>query len=253
MRKLFRYKSVNEFLWQELELAELYCCTPPALNDPFDCRIDWRNSLERAGRHDGLSNERRAAVDEIKAEFERRDPGHRVGVCCFTCKVDDHLMWAHYADGHRGVCLMYDIPDDYLMEKHPPSGGGMVRRALRDHNGFFFMGGAPIKYDDNAFYNWLTEGDLDEAGTGWMPGNALAKLFSSKAKVWAHEEEFRIITSQPGRLCLDPSFLSQVVFGTATSDDHRRLIERMAKRNNPHVNVQPATRSTTADFGITFP
>jgi hypothetical protein len=46
--QIFRYRPVNDFLWQELELAQFYCCSPLALNDPFDCRIDWRASLERA-------------------------------------------------------------------------------------------------------------------------------------------------------------------------------------------------------------
>jgi hypothetical protein len=46
--QIFRYRPINDFLWQELELAQFYCCSPLALNDPFDCRIDWGASLERA-------------------------------------------------------------------------------------------------------------------------------------------------------------------------------------------------------------
>jgi hypothetical protein len=45
--QIFRYRSVNDFLWQELKLAQFYYCSPLALNDPFDCRIDWSALLER--------------------------------------------------------------------------------------------------------------------------------------------------------------------------------------------------------------
>lgn len=30
------------------------------------------------------------------------------GVSCFSEKVDDLLMWGHYAEGHRGFCLEFD-------------------------------------------------------------------------------------------------------------------------------------------------
>lgn len=29
----------------------------------------------------------------------------RYGVCCFTTKSDSTLMWSHYADHHRGMCV----------------------------------------------------------------------------------------------------------------------------------------------------
>jgi hypothetical protein len=31
----------------------------------------------------------------------------RAGVACFSALPDDLLMWAHYADKHRGVCLKF--------------------------------------------------------------------------------------------------------------------------------------------------
>ena len=32
------------------------------------------------------------------------------GVCCFSEKKDDILMWSHYADGHKGFCLEFITP-----------------------------------------------------------------------------------------------------------------------------------------------
>jgi hypothetical protein len=39
-----------------------------------------------------------------KSRFER-------GVACFSAAADNLLLWAHYADGHRGFCLEFDTSD----------------------------------------------------------------------------------------------------------------------------------------------
>ena len=151
-------------------------------------------------------------------------------------------MWSHYANAHRGVCLMYEFPNDYFMEAHPPDG-----RAL------FFVGGLPVTYGDNAFSDWLLTGDLDSPHAGAPAESAFTKLLSSKGKAWTHEEEFRIVTSKPGPLPIDPTFLKQVTFGLAISDDHKRLITQLATRNNKDVVLAPVSRSPASDFGLHFP
>jgi hypothetical protein len=34
------------------------------------------------------------------------------GVMCLSKNCTNPLLWAHYADKHRGICLGFDIPDD---------------------------------------------------------------------------------------------------------------------------------------------
>ena len=34
------------------------------------------------------------------------------GAMCLSKSCTDPLLWAHYADKHRGICLGFDIPDD---------------------------------------------------------------------------------------------------------------------------------------------
>ena len=33
---------------------------------------------------------------------------------CFSKRWDNPVQWAHYADGHRCLCLGFDIPDEHL-------------------------------------------------------------------------------------------------------------------------------------------
>ena len=41
-----------------------------------------------------------------------KDSNSRYGITCFSKKYDNLLMWAHYADSHRGICLEFDVKGD---------------------------------------------------------------------------------------------------------------------------------------------
>jgi hypothetical protein len=240
--RIFRYRPVNDFLWQELELAQFYCCSPLALNDPFDCRIDWDASLERALASPKMTDGRRKQLSTLREKFLAGDPPSEAGVCCFTCKANDAKMWSHYADSHRGVCLLYEISHDYFMSKYSPEAD----------SGFFFVGGGPVLYQNNAFCDWLISGDLNSPHTEQVAENALTVLFTAKAPEWSHEEEYRIITRRPGKMTFEPGFLKQVVFGLGTPEQHRRLVTRVARRANKDIVLLEVRRGNDSDFGITF-
>jgi hypothetical protein len=46
---------------------------------------------------------------------------------CFSAAWNDPVIWAHYCDKHRGICLGYNVPDDkltrveYVKDRLPPS------------------------------------------------------------------------------------------------------------------------------------
>lgn len=48
---------------------------------------------------------------QLALEKTREDFVTRYGVLCFSRKWNDILMWSHYADNHRGICLGFDVTD----------------------------------------------------------------------------------------------------------------------------------------------
>jgi hypothetical protein len=48
-----------------------------------------------------------AALDETK-----RDRCETRGVLCFSRSRNNILMWGHYGDRHKGICLGFDVPDE---------------------------------------------------------------------------------------------------------------------------------------------
>src|SRR6185503_592987 len=70
------------------------------LNDPFE--------LACFDRHD---RDQRAGFEQITDSFTAK-----YGVLCFSASSKSPLMWAHYAEAHKGVCLGFDIPAEQVTE-----------------------------------------------------------------------------------------------------------------------------------------
>lgn len=69
------------------------------LNDPFELL-----GVE-------LSDEDlRRAIVQMK-----RDMSENRGIHCFSKRWSNPVLWSHYADKHRGICLGFDIPDELLL------------------------------------------------------------------------------------------------------------------------------------------
>lgn len=67
------------------------------LNDPFEILPAGRNKSERA-----QVRQHRKLVD---SEF---------GMLCFSRSWKNPVQWSHYADGHKGMCLGFDVDDELL-------------------------------------------------------------------------------------------------------------------------------------------
>lgn len=70
------------------------------LNDPFELL-----SVELSDR----------GIRRRVAEW-RKNAATRYGVLCFSSAWRSPVLWSHYGDKHRGVCLGFDVPDSLLGE-----------------------------------------------------------------------------------------------------------------------------------------
>ena len=41
---------------------------------------------------------------------------NRWGILCFSQTWEEQLLWAHYADKHKGIALGFEVPEDELKE-----------------------------------------------------------------------------------------------------------------------------------------
>ena len=90
------YKFLDErFGLKCLSERRLKISTLADLNDPFELL-----PYEMADRN------RRRALRETRDALARNR-----GMLCFSANWRDPVIWAHYSDKHRGLCLGFEIPD----------------------------------------------------------------------------------------------------------------------------------------------
>jgi hypothetical protein len=91
------YKFLDErFGLKTLKEKRLKISTLDDLNDPFELL-----PFAVADRS------HRKALNDARKEWS-----HTRGILCFSADWRDPVVWAHYSDKHRGLCLGFDIPEE---------------------------------------------------------------------------------------------------------------------------------------------
>ena len=114
----FKFRKIDKYLLKSLVNSEIHFARPDRLNDPFDCRVDIRKGLEIAISRAELPIRKRLErfrdMGDFFTDIQRRIL--TLGVCSFSGNLENTLMWSHYADEHRGICLTYSFPKSYFHE-----------------------------------------------------------------------------------------------------------------------------------------
>jgi hypothetical protein len=143
----------------------------------------------------------------------------KAGVTCF-CKVRaDILMWAHYADKHKGLCFEFD---------------GSV-------NCKFFGEAQQVQYED---YTPLVLLGDDSS-------KMMERIILTKSKHWSYEQEYRIIKpNMAGQKSDYPdALLTGIIFGCMMGEIERQLVRQWVKEGNCCVAFFEA-KPKTNEFGL---
>ena len=84
----------DEFGLKDLKERRLKIARITELNDPFEFL-----SVDLSDR------DLRRAMKDTKEELSKSN-----GLLCFSKNWKNPVMWSHYADKHRGICLGFDMP-----------------------------------------------------------------------------------------------------------------------------------------------
>lgn len=147
-----------------------------------------------------------------------------IGVLCLSEKNDDLLMWAHYADSHKGFVVEFDSESKFFKRKLGPKDS---LRSLRQ-----------VKYTRKRPAIVLSNTQEED-------------FFLTKSDHWAYEAEWRMmlplsdatkcVVKEDGEICLfefPKDSVRSIVFGAKMSEDMSR--DAMAKvsciEGYEHVN-----------------
>lgn len=87
--KLYKYHSININLLHSLRNKTNWYSKLSYLNDPYECFL----------------------IDNTQTDVYKNLLS-KMCVCCFSKNMDNILMWSHYADSHKGVCLEWEVNRD---------------------------------------------------------------------------------------------------------------------------------------------
>ena len=95
------YKLIScHYVLEAIRNRRLKVSTIDSLNDPFELMpFD-------------LSND----PDRHRVAATKRRLGKKFGMLCFSRDWTNPVIWAHYADSHKGMCLGFDIPDSLFKD-----------------------------------------------------------------------------------------------------------------------------------------
>ncbi|MFW5983397.1 MAG: DUF2971 domain-containing protein [bacterium] len=114
-KTVYRYRNISVNSLHEASTSSFYLAEPKLYNDPFDCNFKWYNDssddlkshLTSLGQvvDESLLSEAIEANSLFQSNLNKEV--QNLGISCFTTDPMNKLMWAHYANGHRGICLEY--------------------------------------------------------------------------------------------------------------------------------------------------
>jgi Protein of unknown function (DUF2971) len=201
---LYRYRTASESTFAELADGLGWYSRYDCLNDPFE------------GSYVNRTDE--PVFDQLIESLR---------VLCFSHTNENLLLWAHYADNHRGICLEYGFTDDV-------------------HRGQCF----PVNYSGIQPVLERVErypASVPAAGSLSIHKDREANVFLTKSQDWSYEQEYRLLslTEDPGargeRRPI-PADLTAVYFGLRTSPQVISVVERLLD-HRPSVVFRQASLS----------
>jgi len=241
---LYKYKDVSgdaiTHVEDMLRNNRLWFSSPLMFNDPFDCQcvydigstreevvLSKTKFLVRKGAtfSDALAQAEQD-IPRLQSELEewqrQRIAGHshrvaNTGILCLTSVCNNPIMWTHYAKGHAGICIVFQLC-------------GVREDSRLD----FFAGAQPVKYIDRCpLINFVRDDWVESA----------RKVFLTKATPYRYEAEWRIVRYDdgPGLKPIPKGIVSGVILGVQIDSTTRQRVIQACAEYDGNVDIFQAT------------
>jgi len=238
---LYHYERFNcAYLSAMLRDQKVHCSNPAKLNDPWDCHpwfdsksLDEEDVLRRVvefhhgqARLGGISplpsrlneqwlaslrndpKEREKLMDDLSKKALHDMLAQR-RIYCLTPDPDCTLMWSHYAEEHRGICLEF----------------GVDNSLFRSAKQVVYASTYPV---------WLPY-EFEERP------ERITEVITTKAAGWNYEKEFRLIfPTRDDFFSLPPGSLKGVIIGAQASPEVVEIICDIVTRHAPALRIRRA-------------
>lgn len=243
MTIFYKYCNAKVGFENILTNATLKWTNPQEFNDPFGCQCPLLfETVEKnkvlslpvgMGKNNIILNDVsidfcNRQMDSMRSSlaFRRMEEAligtvRSSGILCLTKDSQNILMWSHYADNHKGICLGFS-----------PEG----------LNNSIFKLAKPVLYTYKYPKLYIDDIMRDISDKQFDYTEKLINMYTlTKFKDWAYEKEWRIfepIYSEKERIKkFDAKELRQVILGAKIESSDATAIRKLVKEKYPHVKI----------------
>ena len=190
--------------------GDLKFTNPSKFNDPFDCCPTTIGEIPVDSFPHAVGDMMNQSIQSLTSQAH--------GVACFTPHPDKMLMWSHYGDQHRSVCIGFDSE---ILLKSPPL---------------------------NSEGNPLCETIVEVVYTSTRPDADSKTQYFHKSEEWSYEDERRIISSVkkgqpmwgPGVWAIPTAAIREIVLGARMLNRTEQKVVEIAKAAIPDITIRKA-------------
>ncbi|MCG9720391.1 DUF2971 domain-containing protein [Shewanella sp. Isolate7] len=225
IKSLFKYKPLNQYTLDIIANNRIYYPKPESFNDPFDTQCSFKNSSAIVQSKD-LNKIKKAFPNEVSNEilaYTRKDLTAEIdsfkdeikdfGILSLAEDEKDILMWSHYADDHKGVCIELERTDSN--ELGDPKATRKVAYTK--------------SYPSMNVKSLLSKDGHD---------NSLMRVLYTKSEHWSYEREWRNFQSDGGKVYPIPGKILSITFGARASEMDIDIVKKLVGNSIPLFHAQ---------------
>lgn len=207
-RILFKYRKFDKSCLELLLNRELWFASPATLNDPFEAESSMHEVLDAVWTRYPISPEERKIYEE---NLHRQLSSS--GICSFSKVRKNQLMWSHYADEHKGVCI------GFKEHKIRPQGSNIYP--------------IDVTYQDKyPFENIIERFNYFEQIPGMnnlnaITGDILYSMLGTKYTSWKYERERRLVFAKSVAHKFEPEAVNSIAFGLRMAERDRQTLRNL--------------------------
>ena len=253
VKNLFNFERLGKYIVDEFKKYDNKIITK---NDLFEILFSYYNEkISNTAFMEALGNSRAEelfdSLDKLFAQFLSNSR-----VVCFSKNHTNFLMWSHYASGHTGMCLEFEVDIDkddsnigYLPVTLPAH---LLSKTDLDPKTFSWKEKVsavryPASLSKLNFYDFLpifhNKSDVDLVNLSksyWHPyARRIENSYFEKLEPWRDEEEWRIVNvsfkdtiPEEQILRFDDDALTGVYFGAKSSISTQKRVKNIIKYTN---------------------
>lgn len=187
----YKYRGISklEYILNIFLNNKMYAAKYDQLNDPMEGYYHYETSKTISGIIEAI----KSGKDKIK-------------ICSLSKKDNEPLMWAHYADGHKGIVIGVKIKNEYDIRL--------------------------IKYEG---LETIDANQIDNFR------ETAIKVLSHKNKIWEYENEVRVFTEKEDFIKVD---IIKVIFGSKMKKEKKTFLKNIIRKINEKIEFSEETNST---------